>query len=267
MNELNQLAIGHPTFNSPHAIDIQPPDQPVFVVVNVDVPRHMVSDEPFENITAAPDFAHSSAESLPPEANGLGLTHPIQISGTVADNIRRGIERAIAAVAAAVHLRAPARAQAQCGDCLKKILFHRSSLPEFRSVRLAVEVFARFLSERSDLTRPASFAQWHLQKHLERLVKSLVRGHIAQIINWEEPKLDRRAIQRPWNLCGCRLGCDSFRAMSTLAEIESGRGRVAVAATEGIVPAPCQATQPSPGNERAFAARSRDRLPDHTRGA
>ena len=47
--------------------------------------------------------------------------------GHVDDGVRRGIERAIAAIAAAVHLRARARAQKHRDHRLKKFLFHRFS--------------------------------------------------------------------------------------------------------------------------------------------
>lgn len=47
--------------------------------------------------------------------------------GHVDDGVRRGIERAIAAIAAAVHLRVRAKAGEQHDHRLKKFLFHRFS--------------------------------------------------------------------------------------------------------------------------------------------
>jgi hypothetical protein len=58
LNQLNQLPVGRPAFNAHQPVNVQTTDQPMFAVMDVNMARLVIADEPFQNITAAPDFAH-----------------------------------------------------------------------------------------------------------------------------------------------------------------------------------------------------------------
>ena len=45
-------------FNPDHSLHIQPANEPVPAVIDVDMSRLMVADKLLQNITAAPDFSH-----------------------------------------------------------------------------------------------------------------------------------------------------------------------------------------------------------------
>src|ERR1035437_9840797 len=58
LDESNQFAVRHPALKSRHAVQIQPPNKPALVVINMDMPGCMVPDKPFENIPAPTDSTH-----------------------------------------------------------------------------------------------------------------------------------------------------------------------------------------------------------------
>jgi hypothetical protein len=56
-DEFYQFAVRRPALNPGQSFDIQPANEPAFAVINVNVTRLVVANKPFQNITAAPDFA------------------------------------------------------------------------------------------------------------------------------------------------------------------------------------------------------------------
>lgn len=75
------------------------------------------------------------------------MVNAIWMVSHVDDDVRCRIERAIAAIAAAVHLRVRAKAGEQHDHRLKKLLFHLFSFQAAAGVRLFI---MRLLSERPD---------------------------------------------------------------------------------------------------------------------
>jgi hypothetical protein len=50
-DNLYQFSVRLPAFDSAHRFNIEPTDEPAFAVINMNVPRRMISDEPLDAVS------------------------------------------------------------------------------------------------------------------------------------------------------------------------------------------------------------------------
>jgi hypothetical protein len=56
----DQFLARHPAFDSAHSLDVESPEKSFLCIVNMHVPRNVISDEPFDAISASNDLSLSS---------------------------------------------------------------------------------------------------------------------------------------------------------------------------------------------------------------